>query len=466
MNDNLFHATESVQLEALVSRQQNYYRSGATRSVAFRKEQLHKLRNAVHSFEPELLNALKQDLNKSPLEAYSTEIGIVLKEIRVALRHVRRWSKARRIRTPLSHIGASSRIVPEPLGTSLIIGPWNYPVNLMLVPVVAAIAAGNTLVMKPSEMAPATSRALAGLIGRTFPPEYIAVVEGGAETSAELLKQPFDHFFFTGSPTVGKVVMKAAAEKLIPVTLELGGKSPCIVHKDANLELAAKRIVYGKLTNVGQTCVAPDYLLVHKDVKQELVAGIAKVVEAFYGTEPIQHPAYGKIVNERHFRRLIGYLEDGRIAYGGQFDVEARQIAPTLLEGVSLESKVMKEEIFGPILPVLEYEETEEAIAIVEANPKPLALYVFSGSSGFRNEIVGRIPFGGGCINDTIIHLGTPYLPFGGIGSSGIGSYHGEHGFRAFSHYKGMLKQSNRIDFPFRYPTSKWGMTIIRKLLR
>lgn len=469
MNDEITPAVIADPLDSKVNRLQSYYRSGATRSIAFRKGQLHKLRKAIHQYEPQLLAALKQDLNKSELEAYSTEIGLVLKEIRVALSRVRRWAKPKRVRTPLSHFGASSQIVPEPLGTTLIIGPWNYPIYLMLAPVVAAIAAGNTMMLKPSEMAPATSRVLAALIGEVFRPEFVALIEGGADVTTELLKQPFDHFFFTGSPQVGRIVMEAAAKKLIPVTLELGGKSPCIVHKDANIELAARRIVFGKLTNAGQTCVAPDYLIVHKAVKQQLLSKMASVVEDFYGKEPIVNPAYGKIVNERHFHRLVSYLHDdnvGHVAYGGQIDEAACKIAPTFLEGVSLQARVMQEEIFGPIMPVIEYEQTEDIYATVQASPKPLALYVFSGSSEFQQEIIGRIPFGGGCINDTIMHLATSYLPFGGIGTSGIGSYHGEHGFKVFSHYKGILKQSNLFDIPFRYPTSKWGLAIIRKLLR
>ncbi|QMV44941.1 aldehyde dehydrogenase [Cohnella cholangitidis] len=460
-------AAETASLDAIIGSQKQYYRTGETRPVAFRKEQLMKLRNAIQRFEPDILAALKQDLNKSEQEAYATEIGIVLTEIRMALRHVRRWAKPSKVRTPLALFGASSRIMPEPLGTTLIMGPWNYPFQLLLVPMVAAIAAGNTMVLKPSEMAPATSGLLARLIRETFPQRYAAVVEGGLDASTELLKQPFDHIFFTGSPPVGRVVMEAAAKQLIPVTLELGGKSPCIVHKDANIELAARRIVFGKLTNAGQTCVAPDYLLVHKEVKAKLLSRMVKAIEEFYGREPIQDPEYGKIVNERHFRRLLGYLNDDvRITYGGQVDEAGCKLAPTLLEGVTLDSKAMQEEIFGPILPVLEYENTEEALATVRVHPKPLALYVFSESSGFQREIVDNLAFGGGCINDTIVHLATPYLPFGGVGTSGIGSYHGEFGFRAFSHYKSILKQSNRFDIPFRYPKSKWGLRVIRKMLR
>ncbi|MFC4600144.1 aldehyde dehydrogenase [Cohnella hongkongensis] len=457
---------EPNEIDDVVQRQKRYYLTGETRSVAFRKKQLAKLREAVRRHEPELLAALKEDLNKSEQEAYTTEIGMVLAELRTALRHVRRWSKPNKVRTPMTHFGASSRIIPEPYGTTLIIGPWNYPVNLMLVPAVAAIAAGNTIVLKPSEMAPATSRALAALISETFPPEYIALIEGEASVSTELLKRPFDHLFFTGSSSVGRIVMEAAAKQLIPVTLELGGKSPCIVHRDARLALAARRIVFGKLTNAGQTCVAPDYLLVHKEAKEELLKEMAGAVEAFYGSDPIRDPEYGRIVNERHYRRLVGYLQDGRVAYGGQTDDAGLRIAPTLLEDVPADSPVMRDEIFGPILPVLIYESTEELLAIVRAHPKPLALYVFSESASFQEEIIRQVPFGGGCVNDTIMHLGTPYLPFGGVGASGIGSYHGEHGFRAFSHYKSVLKQTSRFDIPFRYPKAKNGLNVIRKLLR
>jgi aldehyde dehydrogenase (NAD+) len=466
MNLNENSTRLSDQLNDIVTRQQHYFRSGATRSVAFRKQQLGILRDALHTMEPELLNALKQDLNKSEREAYSTEIGIVLNEIRIAIRNVRRWSRTRRVRTPLSLIGASSRIAPEPLGTNIIMGPWNYPVHLIILPVVSAIAAGNTVVLKPSELAPATSRVLAKLIRDTFAPEFITVVEGGAQASTELLKQPFDHIFFTGSPSVGRIVMEAAAKQLIPVTLELGGKSPCIVHKDANLDIAAKRIVFGKFTNAGQTCVAPDYVLVHRDVKQALIERMIKAIEDNYGKDPIHNPEYGKIVNERHFQRLVDYLSMGHILTGGQIDVSSCKIAPTIMDQVTLEARVMKEEIFGPIVPLLEYEHIDDIFATVQANPKPLALYVFSNDPDFQREIMGRIPFGGGCINDTIIHLATPHLPFGGVGSSGIGSYHGEHGFRTFSHYKGILKQTSRFDLPFRYPTSKWGKYLIRKLLK
>lgn len=450
----------------IVRRHQAYFKQGATRPVAFRKEQLRKLREAIRRYESRIMAALRQDLNKSEREAYATEIGIALTELRVAMRGVRKWAKPKRARTPMSHSGASSRIVPEPFGTSLVISPWNYPFMLSVAPIVSAIAAGNTVVLKPSELTPTVSALLAEMIRETFPADYITVVEGDAAVSTELLKQPFDHIFFTGSPGVGKIVMEAAAKQLVPVTLELGGKSPCIVHKDADVALAAKRVAFGKFTNAGQTCVAPDYALVHRDVKDAFVSKLTEAVRRFYGEDPLSSPEYGRIVNERHYKRLTGYMTDGRIVAGGRTDDTALQIEPTLLDRVSLDSPIMREEIFGPLLPIIEYGEESEIEAIVDRNPKPLALYAFTKDSAFANRLIERIRFGDACINDTIMHFGTPYMPIGGVGGSGIGSYHGEYGFRAFSHYKSVLKMTNLFDPPFRYPDSKWGMTVIRKLLR
>lgn len=450
----------------IVRRHQAYFKQGTTRPVAFRKEQLRKLREAIRRYEPRIMAALRQDLNKSEREAYATEIGIALTELRVALRGVRKWAKPKRAKTPMSHSGASSRIVPEPFGTSLVISPWNYPFMLSVAPIVSAIAAGNTVVLKPSELTPTVSALLAEMIRETFPADYVAVVEGDAAVSTELLKQPFDHIFFTGSPGVGKIIMEAAAKQLVPVTLELGGKSPCIVHKDADVALAAKRIAFGKFTNAGQTCVAPDYALVHRDVKDAFVAKLTDAVRGFYGDDPLKSPEYGRIVNERHYTRLTAYLADGRILAGGRTDEAALQIEPTLLDRVSLDSPIMREEIFGPLLPIIEYGEESEIEAIVDRNPKPLALYAFTKDKAFAGRLIERIRFGDACINDTIMHFGTPYMPIGGVGGSGIGSYHGEYGFRAFSHYKSVLKMTNLFDPPFRYPDSRWGMTVIRKLLR
>ncbi|MFC5406996.1 aldehyde dehydrogenase [Cohnella soli] len=455
-----------IELSQIVQRQRDFFLSGATREIAYRLKQLEKLREAVVRLEPELLAALRSDLNKPETESYALEIGPVLSEISFASRRVRKWAKPKRVRTPITHFGSSSRVRYEPLGTSLIIGPWNYPVQLILIPTIAALAAGNTVVLKPSEMAPATSAMLARLVRETFSPEAVALAEGGAETSQALLQLPFDHIFYTGNATVGRIIMEAAAKRLIPVTLELGGKSPCIVHEDANIELAARRITFGKLANAGQTCVAPDYLLVHERVKTKLIEAIGQVIESFYGADPIAHLNYGRIVNARHFHRVAAYLKDGNVVYGGRSDESSLKIAPTLLADVAPDAPVMREEIFGPILPIITYGNIDDVFAIVAANEKPLALYVFSENKKFQDEIIGRIPFGGGCINDAVIHLGTPYLPFGGIGPSGMGNYHGEYGFRTFSHCKAVLKQSNRFDLPFRYPGSKLGPKIIRKLLR
>lgn len=450
----------------LLALQQHYFQSGVTRSVEFRMAQLKKLRHAIVEREASILEALRADLNKSEMEAYAFEIGLVYKEITFMLKHLKRWSKPRKVKTALTHIGSRSYIVPEPLGAVLIIAPWNYPFQLAMSPLVGAIAAGNTVVLKPSELAPAVSAILASILRDTFDRSYLAVVEGGADASRELLELPFDKIFFTGSVRVGKIVMEAAAKHLTPVTLELGGKSPCIVHDDASLPLAAKRIAFGKFINAGQTCIAPDYLLVQRKVKNELVAAIREAVVSMYGDDPLQNPDYCKIVSPAHYERLREFLTDGTAVAGGRSDEQTLRIEPTVLEHVTWEMPVMKEEIFGPILPVVTYDEIQEAIAIVNARPKPLALYVFTQNPSLQKLVTERIPFGGGCINDTLMHLGTPYLPFGGVGESGMGSYHGENSFHTFSHMKSVLKQTTKFDFAFRYPSSKYGLAIIRKLLK
>jgi aldehyde dehydrogenase (NAD+) len=433
--------------------------------VRFRLDMLQKLRQTIVGAEERVFDALHRDLNKPKAEAYGTEIGIVLHELRFAMKHLKRWVKPRKVRSGFA-VGGKSYVTPEPYGTALIISPWNYPVNLTFAPLIAAIAAGNTAVLKPSELTPSVSALIAALVRDNFDQRYIAVVEGGPEDNAELLEQPFDSIFFTGSSRVGKIVAEAAAKKLIPVTLELGGKSPCIVHRDADLKLAARRIAYGKFTNGGQTCVAPDYLLVHREAKQELLDRLRGEIERFYGKTPIRNPNMTKIVNERHFDRLKGYLHEGTVAIGGETDPLLMRIAPTVIENVSPDANVMKEEIFGPILPVLEYEDIDEAIRFVLEKPKPLALYVFAKDDSVQQRVLTRVSFGGGCINDTLLHLANPYLPFGGVGESGTGSYHGEYGFRAFSHYKSVLKQTTAFDIPFRYPSSKAGYRFMRRFLK
>ncbi|WP_433945706.1 aldehyde dehydrogenase [Paenibacillus sp. SN-8-1] len=455
-----------LDIQELLTRQKLYYKEGHTRSVSSRRLMLTRLSEVLKSREPEIMAALRQDLNKSELESYSTEIGIVLEEIRHICRRLTRWAKPRRVRTVLTHIGSKGMIVPEPYGTVLIIAPWNYPFQLAISPLVGAIAAGNTVLLKPSELSQAVSDLLRRILAEVFPEEYVAVVEGGAEVSSELLKHKFDYIFFTGSVNVGRIVMEAAAKQLTPVTLELGGKSPCIVHKDADIGLAARRIVFGKFTNAGQTCVAPDYLWVHRDVKEELLQEMRRAIHDFYGKDPIRHPDYGRIVSRRHFDRLVMFLQDGQAVLGGQYDAGTLKIEPTVLDRVTWDMPVMKEEIFGPVFPVLEYEDLDEVIAGVRSHPKPLALYLFSQSKGIQNKVINSLSFGGGTINDTLMHLATPYLPFGGVGDSGMGSYHGFESFKTFSHEKSVLVQTTRFDFAFRYPSSKNALRILRKLMK
>ncbi|WP_408007588.1 aldehyde dehydrogenase [Pseudalkalibacillus sp. A8] len=453
-------------IQETLRQQRTYFFSGETKSVNFRIHQLETLKDAISENEAEILSALKKDLNKSEFEAYSSEVGILLKDIRFTLKHLKRWAEPERVKTALTHFGSKSYIYSEPYGVCLIIAPWNYPFQLQISPLVGAIAAGNCAVIKPSELTPTVSKVIAKLIRGIYEERYVAVVEGGVEVSQELLEQDFDKIFFTGSVNVGKIVMEAASKRLIPLTLELGGKSPTIVDESANLELAAKRIVWGKFTNAGQTCIAPDYLYVHKKVKTELVNKIKKYIHQFYGKTPLENPEMTNIVNEKHFRRLSRYLAEGRIITGGMKNEDSLTIEPTLIDQVSWTDTVMQEEIFGPILPVLEYESIEEVISTVRKYPKPLALYLFSESKGQQKYVVESLSFGGGCINDTLLHVASPYLPFGGVGESGTGSYHGKASFDAFSHQKSIVRQTNRFDIDFRYPSNKNGLKIMKKLLK
>ncbi|MCY8521415.1 aldehyde dehydrogenase [Bacillus atrophaeus] len=453
-------------IPSIISRHQAFFTAGHTRSIKARLDALRNVKQAIKTYEADVLSALYQDLHKSEHEAYMTEIGIVLKEISFVMKRLRKWAKPKKVKTPLTHIGSQSVMIPEPYGTVLVIAPWNYPFQLALSPLIGAIAAGNTVIVKPSEYTPAVSAVLSSIIRDVFPSDYVTLVEGGPDTSTALLKQPFDYIFFTGSVSVGKIVMEAAAKQLIPVTLELGGKSPCIVHKDADIKLAAKRIIFGKFTNAGQTCIAPDYLVVHEEIKSEFVKEMKHIIGEFFGHQPELNPAYGKIVSERHFQRLIGFLNDGIPLTGGKADHKHHKIAPTILDQVKDEAPVMQEEIFGPIFPLFTYRSTDEVIAMVNARPKPLALYLFTNHKTVEQHILENIPFGGGCINDTLMHAATPYLPFGGVGESGIGRYHGFDSFNTFTHKKSILKQTNRFDLAFRYPSSKIGLRLIRKLLK
>lgn len=452
-------------IQSVVERQRAYFLCDETKDISFRMDALRKLESAIQACEGEILKALKEDLNKSDFEAYATEIGIVYSELDDALKHLPGWARKKRVRTPVMHFKASSWMVPEPYGVVLIMSPWNYPFQLSLAPLIGAMAAGNCAVVKPSSYSPRTSAVVAKILGECFSEEYIAVVEGGREANQELLKQKFDYIFFTGSVNVGKTVMEAASKHLTPVTLELGGKSPCIVHKDANPELAARRIIWGKCLNSGQTCVAPDYLLVHRDIKDRVISAMKTSIIEFFGEKPCQNPEYPKIINEKHFNRLKGLLSDGRILVGGDVNEATHQIAPTIVDQITWESPVMQEEIFGPILPVLTFDDIDEVIAAVNSRPKPLALYLFTNDKSVEKRIVKSISFGGGCINDTIVHLATSFMPFGGVGESGMGRYHGKWSFDTFTHEKSILMKSCRLDIKLRYPPYKDKMGLLKRFM-
>ncbi|NWK70841.1 aldehyde dehydrogenase [Bacillus paramycoides] len=455
-----------MSISSIVNKQKEYFYKGHTRSVEIRKSNLQKLYDGIQRFEDEIFQALKVDLNKSIHESFTTEIGYVLKEISFQMQHISSWSKPRRVRTALTHFGSKGKIVPEPYGVTLIIAPWNYPFQLAIAPLVGALAAGNTVILKPSELTPNVSKVLEKMLEELFTEELVAVVEGGVEESTALLKEPFDYIFFTGSVGVGKVVMEAAAKNLTPLTLELGGKSPCIVHKDAKLDVTARRIVWGKFLNAGQTCVAPDYMYVHSSVKEQLIKALRHEIAEQYGKDALQNDSYVRIVSERHFERLCTFLQDGNPVIGGNYKKETLHIEPTVLTNVTWQDSVMEDEIFGPILPILEYDKIEDVIETIQQHPKPLALYVFSEDKGVQEKVTRNISYGGGCINDVVYHLATPYLPFGGVGSSGLGGYHGKESFRTFSHYKSILSQSTAFDMKIRYSSTKSALKFIRKLLK
>lgn len=447
-----------MKIHDIVETQRKYFQTGATLPVAFRLEQLKKLRAALERYEGELEAALAADLGKSGYEGFMCEVGLAQSEIGYMLRHTRRLARARRVPTPLAQFHARSYRKPGPLGNVLIMSPWNYPILLTLDPLIDAMAAGNTAVVKPSAYAPATSALLAKLLGELYPPEYVAVVTGGRAENAALLDEKFDLIFFTGSQAVGREVLRHAAEHLTPAVLELGGKSPCIVDDTAKLSLAARRIVFGKYLNCGQTCVAPDYILCHRAVKDALVAALVGEIRRQYGDRPLEAPDYGRIVNDRHFQRLLGLLDDSKVTVGGGFDAGALKIEPTILDNVSWDDPVMAEEIFGPILPILTFDSLDEVEALLLPRPKPLALYVFSSNKENIRRLTSRLSFGGGCVNDAVIHLATSAMPFGGVGESGMGGYHGQAGFETFSHLKSMVDKKTWLDLPMRYQPYRKGL--------
>ena len=440
-----------MNIQEIVERQRRFFRTGATLPVSFRLAMLKKLRDAVDRYEEEIGAALAADLGKSGYESFMCETGLVQGEISWMLRHTGRLAKEHTVPTPLAQFAARSFRKFSTYGNVLIMSPWNYPLLLTLDPLADAIAAGNTAVVKPSAYAPATSALLAKMVGELFPPEYVAVVTGGREENAALLEEKFDFIFFTGSQSVGREVLRHAAEHLTPTALELGGKSPCIVDETAKLALAARRIVFGKYLNCGQTCVAPDYILCHRDVKDRLVELICKEVRRQYGEDPLQNPDYGRIVNEKHFNRLLGLIDPAKTVLGGQSSPDTLQIAPTVLDGVTESDPVMGEEIFGPILPVLTFDRFEELYDRLSGGPKPLALYLFSQNRPRIKEAAARFQFGGGCVNDVVIHLATSAMGFGGVGESGMGAYHGRAGFEAFSHCKSVVDKKTWMDLPMRY---------------
>lgn len=455
------------EIKDLVTRQRKYFQTGATLPVSVRGDALKRLYGVISGCEKEIHTALKRDLGKSGFESYMCETGLVLEEISYMLKHIHRFAREKNVRTPLAQFHSRSFKKPSPYGVTLIMSPWNYPFMLTLSPLVDALAAGNTAVVKPSAYSPHTSDVILQILSQCFDPEYVAVVTGGRAENTCLLREHFDYIFFTGSQFVGKKVMRNAAEHLTPVTLELGGKSPCIVDKSADIKLAARRIVFGKYLNCGQTCVAPDYIYCHRSVKDRLVKEVQKQIQKQYGKQPLRNPNYGKIINEKHFDRLLGLIDKNKTVHGGDSDRHALRIEPTVLDNVTFADAVMQEEIFGPIMPILIFDNLDEAIRNINAMPHPLALYLFTSDKAAAKKVTSRCGFGGGCINDTIIHLATTEMGFGGFGESGMGSYHGKVGFDTFSHYKSIVDKKTWIDLPMRYqPYRKLHEKMIRFFLK
>lgn len=449
-----------------IQNQRHFFRSDVTKDVAFRIEQLKKLKKTIHKYEKDIYHALKADLHKPTFESYATEVGMVVKEIDFCIKNVEKWAKRKKVPTSLFHFKATSYVYKEPYGLILIIAPWNYPFQLTLLPLVGAIAAGNCVVLKPSEYSIHTSQVVQNIVEEAFDSNHVSSFLGGVETSQRLLAQKFEYIFFTGSTQVGKIVYQAAAKHLTPVTLELGGKSPCIVDKWTDIEVTAKRLLWGKFINAGQTCLAPDYLLVHKEVKEVLLAKMKEVIRSFYGKNPQKSKDYCRIINDRHFQRLQKLMKDGDIVFGGETDQKDKYISPTFIENITPEHPIMQEEIFGPLLPIIEYEEIDEVIDYINDNPKPLALYIFTKSDRLAQQVLRETSSGGACVNDTIMHMVNHNLTFGGVGESGVGGYHGKYSFDAFSHTKGVIDKSQAIDIPVRYAPYRLGLPIVKLLIK
>ena len=455
------------EIKDIVTKQRKYFQTGATLPVSSRLTALQKLYHAISGHEAEIHDALKKDLGKSGFESYMCETGMVLEEISYMLKHTPKFAREQRVRTPLAQFHSRSYKKPSPYGVTLIMSPWNYPFMLTLSPLVDALAAGNTAVVKPSAYSPHTSEVLRLILSECFEPQYVAVVTGGRAENTCLLHEHFDYIFFTGSQNVGKEVMRNAAEYLTPVTLELGGKSPCIVDQTADIKLAAKRIVFGKYLNCGQTCVAPDYVYCHCSVKDKLIKEVQKQIRRQYGKQPLHNSDYGKIINEKHFDRILGLIDEKKVVHGGGSDRNTLRIEPTVMDNVTFSDAVMQEEIFGPVMPVLTFDSLDEAIRRINSMPHPLALYLFTSDKKAAGKVTARCGFGGGCINDTIIHLATSEMGFGGFGESGMGAYHGKAGFDTFTHYKSIVDKKTWIDLPMRYqPYRKRNEKMVRFFLK
>jgi len=454
-------------VENLVKSQREFFQTHRTKDIDYRLDKLKRLKRKIKDREADICEALQKDLGKSSMESYMAEIGMVLEDLSYAIKNIKKWSKKEVHETPVAQFPASSFRIPEPYGVTLIMSPWNYPFLLTMQPIVGAVGAGNCAVVKPSRSSAHTSKLIKEIIEDVFQPEYVSVVIAENQMGEELLKQKFDYIFYTGSARVGQIVMESAAKFLTPVTLELGGKSPCIVDEDSNIKLAAKRIMFGKILNSGQTCVAPDYAFVHKEVKKEFVEYCQKYIEKFLGDVPEQNEEYPRMINEKQFNRMIDIIDESEVLCGGKYYKETLKVEPTIIENNSLMSKAMQDEIFGPILPIIEFEDMDYVINYINANHKPLALYLFTNNKEVENRILEEVSFGGGCVNDTIIHIATTEMGFGGVGFSGMGEYHGKYSFQTFSHYKSIVKKSTLIDLPMRYhPYKKINDKLIKLFMK
>lgn len=455
-------------LNSEIQNVRDFFQTQSTKDIKFRKKYLKALKKSIKKHEPDILDALKSDLGKNKVEAYATEVGFVMKELSYIIKELKNWAKTKSVTTPMMQFPAKSFIKYEPYGTVLIIGPFNYPFQLVMSPLIGALAAGNCAVVKPSEMTPQTSMVVQEILEEVFPPDYVKVIQGEKEVTSQLLDERFDYIFFTGSTKVGQIVYEKASKHLTPVTLELGGKSPVIIDDTANLKVAAERIAFGKFMNAGQTCVAPDYILIDNEIKMKFVEALQATIQEFYGAQIEQSEDFGRIVNDNHFNRLVNIIEDSRqqVIYGGESNADELFVAPTIILDPKLSDSVMQQEIFGPILPIIGYDTFNEVYDIVEQYEKPLALYLFTEDSDQITAVFNRLSFGGGCVNDTILHLANPNLPFGGVGHSGIGSYHGKYSFELFSHEKSYITKSTKLESGLLFPPYKGKFKYVKQLFK